>query len=119
MNDKIEKLPKWAQEYIKDLQRQRDVAVRALDKYVDEQPPSPFYTEDLHCTEPVGGPTRRKRYIQAHGMTVQHEGVCLNILLRPEHIDLQWGTDKNLSREVAFIPSSWMAARLVCRERMR
>lgn len=38
--DLIAKLPKWAQEHIADLQRQRDAAIEALENIVDTQTPS-------------------------------------------------------------------------------
>ncbi len=33
----ITRLPKWAQEYIEDLRREREMAIRALNSYIDEQ----------------------------------------------------------------------------------
>lgn len=117
--EQIEKLPQWAQKHLADVKRQRDVAIRALDRYVAEQTPSPFYTEDLECTGETSGPTQRTRYIQARGISVDHAGVHLDILLRDGQIDLNWGAGRWKNGEVAAIPSSWQALRLVAKDNMR
>jgi hypothetical protein len=46
MDDKqFEKLPKWAEEHIKTIQRERDNAVRALNDYVNSQTPTEIYID--------------------------------------------------------------------------
>ncbi len=117
----IEKLPKWAQMHIKTIQRQRDTAINALNEHNDTQTESPFYIEELICTgEGEGGsPAYKKRYIQAHKMSVLHEGVLLDILLRDKHIDISWSNGKYGSGDVAFIPATFQQARLVSKENMR
>ena len=117
--EQLAKLPQWAQKHLADVKRQRDVAIRALDAYVDSQPPSPFYTEDLACTGEQSGPTIRKRYIQAHALCVDHDGVHLDIILRDKQIDLSWGRGRYKEGEVAAVPSSWQAMRLVAKENLR
>jgi hypothetical protein len=114
----IEKLPKWAQEIIRDLTRQRETAIRALNEYIDNQTPSPIYVEEMECTGEGIGPSYKKRYIQSRKISVSHSGVDLVILLRDDYIDLQWGSEK-LNRDAAFIPSSYQSARLVSKENMR
>ena len=37
------KLPAWAQEHIKELERERDIAIRALNDYVDNQTESAIF----------------------------------------------------------------------------
>ena len=118
--DQVEKLPKWAQEYIKDLDRRVVIAERTLNKYVDSQTPSNVYYEDMVC---VGGgsPEFKTKYIQTSRMTFEHEGVQLDIYLRPQDgINLQWSTPKQLgSGEVAMIPVCFNKVRLVSKENMR
>lgn len=63
-SDLIAKLPKWAQSYIEELQRQRDAAVKALDNIVDTQTPSRIFFEDLVCVV-KGAPRNYKTYIQS------------------------------------------------------
>lgn len=62
--DLIAKLPKWAQAHIAEIQGQRDTAVDALKRYVDNQTPSRIFVTDLVCTK-KGGPDFNKIYIQA------------------------------------------------------
>lgn len=123
--EQIAKLPRWAQEHIKDLERQREVAVRALDEYVDAQTESPFYTLDNECTGERQGPTFRKRYIQAHSIEVEWRGVVLSVDANDYGqvgggIRLKWEAGgKHASKDAAFIPSSYQSARIVSKEDMR
>lgn len=124
LSEQITKLPKWAQEHIKNLTRQRDVAVRALDKYVNKQTESSFYTEDLECTGEQSGPTCRKRYIQTHSIFVVWQGVKLQIDAHDygnvgSGIYLRWSADDRISNDIAFIPASYQSARLVNKAFMR
>jgi|SRR3972149_7480982 len=112
------KLPKWAQEQIKKLQRQRDTAVKLLEEYLNEQTPSAFSYDDFsHLGEDQGKFTTK--YVQTHKMEVEHAGVHLTIILREKHIDLQWGGVPEHHGEMAFIPASHQAAYLVSKENMR
>lgn len=58
------KLPKWAQEYIIEIERQREAAVKALNDAFDNQTLSRIFTEDIVCVE-KGAPSFFKKYIQA------------------------------------------------------
>ena len=111
-----DKLPKWAQEHIKDLKRERDVAIRELKGYLDYQTPSPFFVSDYFCT----GEENQfvKRYIQTHRMCIDHAGVFLDILLRDDTIELKWDAGQYNIRDVAMIPQSYQSIRLVARENM-
>jgi hypothetical protein len=114
----ITKLPKWAQEHIKGIARQRDAAVRALNEYVDNQTPSPIFVDDYVCTGEGRGSSSKRRYVQGNNLTIEHQGVRLYITLRDRQIDLQWGNGVGIG-EVALIPSSFQIARLVSKENMR
>jgi len=117
----IAKLPKWAQDHIKDLSRQREVTIRTLNESLDKQTPSPFYYEDNLCTGEQSGPVRKRIYVQTHWLYVEWEGVQLQILLREgqRQIDLKWYDQIGNCRDVAFIPSSYQSARLVARGNMQ
>jgi hypothetical protein len=65
MTDDLTKLPKWAQEYIKDIKRQRDDARTRLSEFIDSQTPSDFFVEEWDNAGPI------KRYIQTHKITVK------------------------------------------------
>ena len=114
MNDKIEKLPKWAQEHIADLQRQRDVVVRTLNEHCDNQTPSPFYSDEMICNGESQGPSCKRMYFQAYKMEVEHAGIVLRISTHNEgKIGLQWGKSDRLHNGVALIPTSHMAVNLI------
>ena len=119
--EQIAKLPKWAQERIHDLERERNESVKALNQHIDGQTPSPFYTDQAICTGEVPGAAFKRTYYQAGWhMNVVCAGVKLQIVLRDDRgIDLQWSAADCPSDEVAFIPASYQKAELVSREHLR
>lgn len=118
--EQIAKLPKWAQEHIADLARRQANAERALNDFKDNQTPSEFYTEEYLC---VGAKSNEyvKRYIQAHKVCVERDGVKLTILLRQDEkgLDLQWQSTDRLMNEVALVPTSFNKVKIVSKECMR
>lgn len=116
-NLKIDKLPKWAQQHIKDISRQRDVAIDALNKYVDNQTEAPFYISEMECTGENKGPAKKTRYIQGHWLNATHQGVKLSVLLRDDHIDISWDSEDR--KDIAMVPASHQQVRLYSKENMR
>lgn len=118
--EQIAKLPKWAQEHIQSLDRRMATAERALNEHLDSQTPSEFFIEDFLC---VGGgsPQFVKKYIQAHKVCVERDGVKLTILLRQDEkgLDLQWHSTNRLMNEVALVPISFNKVKIVSKECMR
>jgi hypothetical protein len=85
------KLPKWAQEYIVNIERERDVAIRTLNEFTDSQTPSPFWYDEMVCLgEPTPhgdrGPTEKRHYIQAHRMTVKVGTGEIDFFLREPNV---------------------------------
>jgi len=119
MQDKINKLPKWAQEHIKDLNRQRDVAIKALNEYCDSQTDSEFSIQELECTGEEGGPSFKRRYIQTRKIEVDYGGVGLSVSIADQEIRLSWWASGVGLRDVAFIPISYQYARITAKENMR
>ncbi len=122
--EQIAKLPKWAQEYIKDVSREREVSLRTLNAFQDEQTPSPFYVEENLCTGEASGPTTKRRYIQAHSVEVYFRGVHLTVDANEfgnsgSGIRLQWSSKERGGGDAAFIPTSYQSARIVSKEDMR
>ena len=120
----ISKLPKWVQAHIREIKRERDVAIRALNEYCDNQTPSPFRIEDHVSAGEEKGSSRKVRYIQTHSVVVENEGVELRVLVRtfnPDHkeIILSWYGSGNGLGDIAFIPSSFQSAYLISKENMR
>jgi hypothetical protein len=123
-DSRFSKLPKWAQDYIKRIERERDVAIRQLNASLDSQTPSAFYFEGRVCTGEDSGPTLKRHYVQTHKITVAYQGVVLEVCTRANEdgIDLQWNpgdSEREYSGDVAFIPSSRQQARLVSKDNMR
>jgi hypothetical protein len=114
----INKLPKWAQTYIRNIERERETAIRVLNEHIDNQTLSPIYVDDYECTGEEQGPSIKRKYIQSNKITIEHQGVELGIILRDESIDIQWSSERCLG-DVAFIPASYQAARLVSKKNMR
>lgn len=120
--EQIAKLPKWAQDHIKDVERERFVAVRALNEFCDTQTKSQFYTEESVCSGERQGPSTKRKYIQAIAIIAAWRGVELRVDANDygqsgPGIRLSWNaTDGG---DVALIPYSHNSMRLVQTEDMR
>jgi len=125
----FQKQPRWVQEYIQKIERERDEAIRWSNNVHDEQTESPFRVTEMVCDgagSGGGNHSYKTRFIQTHKMEVRHHGIALDILLRHDdhHIDLSWGSMEEGyttrgSEEIALIPSSYQSVKLVSREFMR
>lgn len=116
----VTKLPKWAQEYIQDLRRERETAIETLNEYLEHQRPSPFFVSDLVSTGEERGPSLKKWYIQSRRVEVEHAGVYLHIMLRDDCIELSYNApEKYASGNVALIPHSFQMIHLVNKRNMR
>lgn len=116
-DEQISKLPAWARERIKNLQRERDEAVKALNKWADTQTPSPFRAEEMLCTGEEQGPSAKTRYIQARALLVVHGNIELRVSLpmgaSGQGITLQWGGVQRNGIEMAMIPESFQRVRII------
>ena len=110
MNYQLDKLPKWAKEHIKDLTRQRDVAVNSLNKWADEQTPASFSVDELICTEQP--PKHFSRYVQGYRMKATHLGIEIDVLLRDDCIDLSYTVENQMIGDVLCQPTSFQQFRL-------
>jgi hypothetical protein len=124
---RIEKLPKWAQDEFRSLQRERDTAVRKLQEYEDAQTESPIsYTSLVSDGAADVGPSIRTRYINGtNKIEFEHKGVHLRVMLteecpsRSDGIHVSWSVGQNSVGEIAMIPDGFQSIRLVARENMR
>lgn len=116
----LAKLPKWAQKYIEDLDRRVVISERTLKEYRDDQTPSEFFVEDWNS---MGNPGTKlvKKFIQTHKVSVERNGIRLDVLLRQDEkgIDLSWSDDSRLVREVAMVPLAFNSVRLLKKDHMR
>jgi hypothetical protein len=118
--EKIEKLPKWAQDYIQQIEGGRLASVRALNEYCDSQTESPYYVDEYECTGEQQGPSFKRRYIQTRKMEVSHGDVVLRIYLRDEDaIELQWDNKTGSMEEIAMIPHGFHKVALKAAGNMR
>jgi hypothetical protein len=118
--EQIAKLPQWAQGYIRNIQRERETAIRELNEWTNSQTPSAFQIMEMSCTGEQAGPTTRMRFVQTRNMEVHHAGITLRIsTMDDEAVKLQWTQWKRHSGDVAFIPESFGCARLITKENMK
>ena len=108
--EQLAKLPKWAQDEFGRLKHNREAAIRALKSALDRQTPSPFFCKTYVCTNERGkGPDMVVAYFDAPWMSVEFEGVHLDIHLRQgEGISVKWnrveaaGTDPVVMTPTSF-----------------
>lgn len=112
MQEKIDKLPVWAQKYIQELHRERAVAVLELNKVLDVQTPSPFYIDDGVCTGEEQGPSFKRRYIQGYKVNVEYGGICLSVLPRDNSIELGYEQTAKILGTVVLQPYSYQQIKL-------
>lgn len=105
-DDRISKLPKWAQDRFATLTRKAQRAEKKLSEYMDDQTPSKVW----HNTK------GSKQFVQTSEITIEHADVILDItLFEDDPIKLSWrpsGKGHHLG-EICFIPTAYQQARLV------
>lgn len=125
--EQISKLPKWAQDHIKDLQRKIVVAEATAKRLTDEQTPSPIFVDDWYSEPSI------KRYVQSPQgrITIEHADVHLEVYLaqsddgqRMHGIELQWspmegGKRRLCGSEVAAYPRSFNTVYLVHKDNIK
>lgn len=115
----VTKLPKWAQEYIATIKRERDTAVRSLNEWVDAQTPQPFFVDEMECLGEQRGPSIKRRYFEGTRVVAAWQGIRLDVTLADDGIRLQWADTDRDSREVGLVPTAFQYVRLVSKENMR
>jgi hypothetical protein len=123
--EEITKLPKWAQEKVNSLSRERDVAVRELNEWLDTQTPSPVSVQEVLCIGEQRGPSFKTRYIQATDVKFSWKGVELDVRLRDggnlhnKCIQIGWSGSQRASGHIAMMPVSFNCVELIAKENMR
>lgn len=117
--EQIAKLPKWAQDYIKTVCRERDMAIRTLNEFQDTQTKSDFWIEDLVCTGETVGPATKVRYIQTNSIHVESEGVHVEVSafhgrIQSRHgIEVVWRSSDRSFGHICCVPESFQQIRLL------
>lgn len=121
---RIQKLPKWAQEHISKLTRERDNATNKCQRLSESQVVTQAWVEDYGSDA-----GHRREYIQGDGIVVQNHGVALCIRYHKSQIgiELSWAasSDPSIScrpydiAEACFLPTAHQQARIVHPKRLR
>jgi len=108
--DQLNKLPKYARQYIQMLERQVIESEAKALRLSDTQTETNIWVEDYGAD-----PEHRREYVQGDTVVIAHAGVCLRVDAHRERgIELSWseGDTPYGTGEVAFIPTSHQQARL-------
>lgn len=117
--DMLNRLPVWAIKYIETIKRERDTAISALNDFVDGQTPSSIYYDKWTSTGENRGPSLKRVYIQSRSVEIVYAGVQLSVGTDEKNITLNWEDERDCTKQVAFIPTSYHAASLIGKEHMR
>jgi len=106
LDERVSKLPVWAQDHINDLERDVRNTRRRLDRFLDTQTPTKVWVEDY-----VAGV---KSYVPDDRVVISHQGVTLEVNARgDEGIRLQWRPQGTHGLgELSFVPVSYQQARI-------
>lgn len=98
----VNKLPVWAQEHIKNLEMQRDSAIRTLNEFQDSQTKSRVWVDEMVCIGEETGPTTKRHYLQTRSVYFLVGKSEVSILLRDENtLDISVGSHALLFHPVA------------------
>ena len=119
MHDII-KLPRWAQDRIAKLERERDTAIRALDEYCDAQTPSSIYYDEWLSTGEKQGSSGKRIYVQSDHVVIDAHGVNLSVRIESASraLSLQWGRN-TYGGDVCMQPRSYQNVWLIAKEIMK
>lgn len=113
--EQIEKLPKWAQEHIRQLEGQRNSAVRALQRFCESNSTGAIVAPQLVCDS--SPPSHREARYNWHNLEVRHVGVRLRITLYDDRINLSYTSESRELDYVYFTPASFQQFNLSMRGR--
>ena len=109
----IERLPKWAQSHIKQLERQRRNVIRTLERFQDSDKPTRVsYEQGLQLDGEFQFFTR---HLDTHQVQFVCNGVSLVVTLPDDErgIALSWGPEGGHGMgDMCFTPTSYQQARI-------
>lgn len=82
----VAKLPKWAQERMRQLEFQRNAAIRALQEFENKQTESRVWVADHACIGETPGPSLIKNYLQTRNVTFKVGEDEISCYLREDNI---------------------------------
>ena len=112
--EQIERLPKWSQEHIRDLEHQRRSAIDALKRFQDSDEPTMIsYVQMQHFD---GECQFFTRHVDTDRMQFTYKGVTLVVMLPDDGgrgIELSWGSEGgNGLGDMCFTPTAYQQARI-------
>jgi hypothetical protein len=115
----ITRLPRWAQNHIRDLEMRLDSAVRAMNQAYEQSPEkAPFIVHRNACVK-AGGPVTLTQRVEGYSMEVAHAGIELNVMLRDDHISLQYHPPRKWIAHIALVPQSFQQVGLYTLDALR
>ena len=113
--EQIERLPKWAQAHIKQLDRQRRDAISALEQFQDSDEPTMISYEQMRRLD--GDLQFFIRHIDTHEVTFTACGVTLVVTMPVDEmsrgIKLSWGPEGSYGLgDLCFTPTAYQQARI-------
>lgn len=126
--EQIAKLPRWAQEHIKYLARERAEALDALNSKLDVQTPSKIYWEEyMNTGEAKAGPSSKRFYAQTNNIIVENCGVRLEVAcydgvsnsMHHPSIELKWEDMFGHGNQIACIPTVFQQVTLIAWHNMK
>lgn len=105
--EQIAKLPKWAQEHIQTLERQRREVVGVLEDFTQANNTGPVRCRIMVSDGEGVGPSHREVRFDAHWIEIDHAGVSLSITLAHDEIRVAYSQEKRASGCVYLKPTSF------------
>lgn len=119
------KIPKKKKEeliyYIKSLQKEREVALKALNEYLNNQEKSHIFTKEFLCLGEEQGPSLKINYIQSKSKNIyfSFDDIILNVSVKDDGIYLQWYGEDYYTQELSLVPLSFQQAKITNKKYMR
>lgn len=112
--EQFARLPKYAQQYIRSLERANEDLRKKIQRDDDSQTPSKVWYEEFVNT---GKFETVRRYVQSERVVFVHAGVHLTVsCFRDNEIELQWGIPTKhgspMLGDISFVPTSYQSAKL-------
>ena len=115
--EQFNKLPKWAQAHILDLDRRAATAERTLREFYDKQTPSNIFTQTWDSEQHK----MLRYYLQSHKVSIERDGLKVDILIRQDDpgVDIAVSDESRLCNQVCFAPTGNNQVRILLKKDMR
>ena len=107
--ERILGLPKWAQQYVAMLRRDRDEALKLTAETLDGETQSPVYVDEwtMDCFGMRG--TKRRYFQMHHNLIIEHAGIVMRVVLRDDSLTVQYEDESRMTWDVNMQPTSHQA----------